>query len=924
MISTTEKSNDSMGEAGKRRVYIVDGSGYVFRAYYARGHRNLSTSTGEPTFAVYTFVRMLFKLIKEHKPKFLAVAFDKGRDTFRKEIYTQYKANRPEPPPDLITQAERIKEIVSALGIPVLERDGFEADDIIGSLAKRLKQEGFSVVIVTGDKDFIQLIDDDIVLIDTMKDETTTYDDVVEKLGIPPERFVDVLALEGDKSDNIPGVPGIGRKTALKIVSAFGDLEDIIKNTNALPISERLKKSLAENAELARLSKRLATIRTDIDLGVSIDEITFDGVNTEKALQIFKELEFFSLIDELSNSELNPSTDGPDAGNERSKQVASVDYRTVRSEEELTEVIAKCKESKLFAFDLETTSLSTVDADIVGISFSWKEGQAAYVPLAHTGMMEVQMDRTKALSMIAPMLESSEYIKVAHNLKYDMEVLHGAGLKVEAPFGDSMLLSYLLNPGKRMHGLDALAVSLFGHKMISYKQITKRGKQQIGFDEVDVESASKYSCEDADFCLRVYNRLVDRVKELNLWNVYETIELPLVPVLASIEEHGVKIDEHILREIGKELSANLKELEGKIYKIAGTEFNINSPQQLGFVLFEKLKLPHGRKTKGGAWSTDMDVLGKLAKEHPLPELVLRYRGLMKLKSTYVESLLRLINKRTKRVHTSYNQAVTLTGRLSSSEPNLQNIPVRTAIGKRIREAFVADEGCLIVSADYSQIELRLLAQMSGDETMLKAFESGQDVHSITASEVFGVPLDEVDDELRRRAKTINFGIVYGMSPFGLSQELNISMADAKAFIDAYFERYSKVKQFMDANIQFAKAHKCVYTLWGRRIPIPDIDSKNAQSRQLAERVAINAPIQGSAADLIKLAMIRIGQRLTEEEMASKLIMQVHDELVFEVPKDELDALMDIAKDEMVSAGGEKVRVPLVVDTGFGKNWAEAH
>ena len=906
----------------KRPVaWLIDGSSYVFRAYHA-ARTNLSTSLGEPTGAVYIFTSMLLRFIKDHAPSHVAVSFDKGRETFRRELYPDYKANRPPAPPDLLSQWERIRQMVMAFDIPIIEQEGVEADDILGTLSKKLENRGYDVVLVTGDKDFCQLVTPHAVLLDTMKNKVTDIGGVRERFGVTPNLVADILGLAGDTSDNIPGVPGIGEKTAAGLVAALGDLENVIANIDTAPATRKRREAVAEHAEQARLSKLLATIRTDLDLDVTDADLSYTGPDPQRLAALLKELEFHSLLAEIPAAATTLASH--EAGGDKAEGSQRGVYTTVNTEESLAEAIAACKAAGRFAFDTETTSLDTRKAELVGISLAWKAGEAVYIPTAHRSLEATpQLPLKVVVGALKDILEDGSLIKIAQNAKYDMAVLERHGITVCAPMDDTMLMSYVLNPSVRGHGLDALALKHFGYKMISYKEITSRGRKQIGFEEVDIETATAYGAEDSDFCLRLYETLLPLLRREGLEEVYRGIEVPLIPVLQGMEATGVVLDIARLKTLGEDLRGKIKDMETRIYAEVNEPFNINSPQQLGTILFDKLQLPHGKKTKTG-WSTDQSVLERLAAIHPLPSMILEYRGYTKIRSTYVDALIKMADPKTRRVHTSYNQAVAQTGRLSSSDPNLQNIPVRTDIGKEIRKTFVAPEGWKVVAADYSQIELRLLAQISGDPVLLDALAKGEDIHTRTACEVFGLKPEEVDADRRRYAKTINFGIVYGMSPHGLSEALDITRSEAKEFIDAYFERYQGVKAYMDGNVERAREQGFVTTLWGRRIQIAEINSKNPNIRGFSERVAINAPIQGSAADLIKLAMIHVWDRLGSGDFTARLIMQVHDELVFECPPEEVQRLTDMIREEMIHAGGDTVTVPLMVDINSGDNWAEAH
>lgn len=883
-------------------LYLIDGSSYIYRAYYAIRH--LSSPTGFPTNALYGFTQMLLKVLKDRRPDHVAVVFDVGRRTFRTELYPEYKANRSAMPDDLVPQIGPIKEMVRAFNIPVLEQEGFEADDIIGALARESAERGMAVVVVTGDKDLMQIVSDRVTLLDTMKDKVSGPAEVLERFGVPPEQVVDVLGLAGDTSDNIPGVPGIGEKTAMKLIQEFGSLDALLERSGE--VKGKTGERLREFADQARLSRRLATIDCQAPVGCSSGDLVLSPPDTARLAELFREYGFTTLMKELgSGTSLSPER-----------------YHTVLTEAALAELLKELIAAPTFALDLETTSLNPREAELVGISCSCSDHEAFYIPVGHTyvGAPE-QLSRELVLQTLRPLLTDPRRTKIGQNLKYDYQVLRRYGITLDGISCDTMLASYVLNPVRSSHGLDSLSVEFLDHTMISYEEVAGKGKEQINFSQVPVERAAVYSCEDADATFLLHGLLAPRVAEAGMASLLGDLEVPLLTVLAEMEFRGVKLDLPLLHDLSAGFAGQLAELEGQIYGAAGGEFNINSPKQLGEVLFEKLQLPTGRKTKTG-WSTDMDVLAGLARDHAIADLILQYRSIAKLKSTYTDALPRLVHPATGRVHTSYNQAVTNTGRLSSSEPNLQNIPIRTEEGRRIRRAFIAESGSLILAADYSQIELRVLAHLSGDSVFCDAFARDEDIHTRTASEVFDIMPGLVTPEMRRQAKTINFGVIYGQGAFSLAKELGVSTKVAKEFIDSYFERHRGAREFLDRCVVDAERDGFVTTLLGRRLPIPDIKSKNGNVRAFGQRNAVNYPIQGSAADIIKMAMLRVTERIGREGLGSRLIMQVHDELVFEVPEGELLHMEQLVSEEMSRA--VPLRVPLKVDVNVGHNWSEAH
>jgi len=885
-----------------RLLVLIDGYNLIFRAFYAIPP--LNAPDGTPTNAALGFTRMVLALLNERQPPYRALALDGGEENFRHRLYPQYKANRAEAPPELKAQFPLIPELAEALALPLVRRPGVEADDIIGTLSRRAVEEGFEVLLVSGDKDLMQLVDERVRMLDTMKGVLYDRRAVEEKLGVPPELVPDLLALQGDSSDNIPGISGVGPKTAVKLLKEHGSLEEVLQAAPRMKPS-KLRDHLIEEAELARLSLQLATIRRDLELDLELGDFRSREPDPARLDECFARLGFTTLRRQLGGR----------------VQIDRSAYRTVFVESDLEEWIGRALEAGECAIDLETDSLDAVEARAVGFSLCVGPGQACYIPVAH--------DYVGAPRQLAPGLVAEQIKRLVgrvkiygQNLKYDAEVLKNRfGIELPTPACDSMLASYVLEPERASHGLDALAMEFLGHRTITYEEVTGKGKDQIPFSRVSVEKATQYSAEDADVAFRLCRLLGQKVSEEGLGQVLERLELPLVPVLVDMESCGVLVDGEQLKAFSRELEGELERLEQRIHFLAGHQFNINSPAQLRVVLYEELGLPAGKKTKSGA-STDSSVLEELAPQYEIAAEILNYRSLAKLKSTYLDVLPEMINSRTGRIHTRYNQAVTATGRLSSSDPNLQNIPVRTEHGRRIRQAFRAPRGRVLLSADYSQIELRILAHLADDENLQEAFRRGEDIHAATAARVFGVSRERVDKEMRARAKAVNFGIVYGQGAFNLSRQLGISRSEAQSIIDAYFERFPKIREWIERMHAEARRQKAVYTMFGRRRRLPDIDNSNHNLRANAERIAQNTPIQGTAADIIKLAMIELHREMKKKGLESKLVLQVHDELVFEVPKDELDLLRQLVREKM--EGAANLKVPLTVDMAEGKSWAEAH
>ncbi len=904
-----------MTNPAAKPLILVDGSSYLYRAFHALPP--LTNSRGEPTGAVLGVTNMLRRLLDQYQPERIAVVFDAKGPTFRDELFEDYKSHRPPMPDDLVGQIEPLHDFVRAMGLPLLMESGVEADDVIGTLAQQSSAAGMAVVISTGDKDMAQLVDPNITLINTMTNTVMDRQGVIDKFGVPPERIIDYLALIGDTSDNIPGVPKVGPKTAVKWLTEYGSLDGIVSHAADIPgkVGENLRASLAQ----LPLSHQLATIRCDVPLDVGPAELQRLPPD-ESALQALAErLEFSSW--RKPGAAVTPA---PAATATPEVAPANTDYQTIFTEEQLDRWLKQLAAAELIAFDTETTSLDYMQAEIVGVSFAVDTGKAAYVPLAHNYVgAPQQLDREATLEKLRPLLEDPNKAKLGQNLKYDMSVLANHGIALRGIRHDSMLESYVLDSTATRHDMDSLALKYLGHSTIHYEDVAGKGVKQIPFSQVAIEQAGPYAAEDADITLRLHQHLWPQLQALPpLQKLYEELEMPLVPVLSRMERTGVAVDVAMLKKQSGELAVRIKELEERAYSAAGQPFNLSSPKQIQEILFDKLGIPVLRKTPTGQPSTGEDVLEELAEEHLLPRIILDYRGMSKLKSTYTDRLPEQIDPRTGRVHTSYHQAVAATGRLSSSDPNLQNIPVRSEEGRRIRQAFIAPSGYKLLAADYSQIELRIMAHLSGDTALLRAFAEGRDIHSATAAEVFGTALDQVSADQRRAAKAINFGLIYGMSAFGLARQLDIERGAAQQYVDLYFQRYPSVKAFMDETRELARRQGYVETVFGRRLYLPEINSRNGQRRQYAERTAINAPMQGTAADIIKRAMLTLDHWIETGGVDVKMVMQVHDELVFEVAEAELDSARVAIRQGMVDAA--TLKVPLVVDIGVGKNWDEAH
>ena len=916
-----------------QRLILVDGSGYIFRAFYALPP--MSRGDGTPVNAVFGFTSMLLKLSEDMEGENILVVFDAARTTFRNTIYKEYKANRSEPPEELVPQFDLIKEATTAIGLKSLEVENYEADDIIATYAKIAKKENIETLIISSDKDLMQLIQDGVSLHDPMKNIKIGPEAVLEKFGVTPDKVIDVQALAGDSSDNVPGVPGIGVKTASQLINEFGSLENLLDNASSIK-QEKRRESLLNNAELARISKKLVSLFSDVPIPYKISDLKWKPRNNENLLIFLKENNFKRLENRYFNTE--------QAGNSQPENISiEQNYNLITKLPDLQNLINECIKCGVIAVDTETDSINAVQANLVGISISIKQGTAYYIPLRHIEnsaplLIDEKIDQKDkieqvnfdtAIKLFKKILEDPSITKVGHNIKYDMLVFSQKknGSINLFPVHDTMCMSYVADANRYSHKLDSLAKDFFDYETIKYDDVCGKGAKQVTFDKIHPNDVLNYAAEDADFCLRIFAVLKEELFILKLNSVYERIERPLINVIADMEKEGILIDKSVLKALSNEFQDKLTLLQMKIFEICGEEFNISSPKQLGEILFEKLNLPHDKKSKTGNYSTSISVLeGLSSKGFQIADLTIEWRALSKLKSTYTDALQESIYKETKRVHTSYSMASASTGRLASTNPNLQNIPIRTSDGRRIRESFISKEGFKLVSADYSQIELRLMAHAADETEMIKAFNEDIDIHSQTASKVFGIPIKDLDSEIRRSAKAINFGIIYGISAFGLSKQLSCSQIEAKNFIASYFDQFPKIKSYMEAMIENAKMKGYVETFFGRRIPIKGINSKNFQERSFAERQSINAPIQGSAADIIKRAMIKIHNVFQEKKIESKMLLQVHDELVFECPKNEINYASKLIKREMEQANLPlfPLNVPIVVDFGEADNWSEAH
>lgn len=923
-------------------LILIDGSSYLYRAFHA--YPGTMSNGDIPTNAVYGVVNMLRSMMRQFASDRIAVVFDAKGKTFRDDMYPEYKANRPPMPDDLRCQIEPLHNVIRAMGLPLICIPGVEADDVIGTLAYQASQEGMPVLISTGDKDMAQLVDDNITLINTMTNVVMDREGVIEKFGIPPELIIDYLALMGDKVDNIPGVPGVGDKTATALLQGIGGIDKLYENLDDIAGlgfrgSKTMAQKLIDNKENAELSYQLATIKLDVELDCTPESLLKAEPNKDELIKLYGQLVFKSWLNELldggtgvvaadekSGAQINSASASsvPDM-NTSAVTIDRSQYETILDEATFNVWLEKLTSAEVFAFDTETDSLDYMVANLVGVSFATEEGVAAYVPVAHDYLdAPQQLDRDWVLEQLKPILEDDNQAKVGQNLKYDASVLARYGIEMKGIKHDTMLASYVYNSVGGKHDMDSLALRFLQHSCISFEQIAGKGKKQLTFNQIELDQASPYAAEDADVTLRLHNRLMENIEQdAKLKSIYQEIEVPLVPVLSRIERTGVLIDDMKLAAQSQEIALRLDELEQKAYEIAEQEFNMNSPKQLQVLLFEKMALPVIKKTPSGTPSTNEEVLQELALDYPLPKVILEYRGLAKLKSTYTDKLPKMINPVTGRVHTSYHQAVTATGRLSSTDPNLQNIPIRNEEGRRIRQAFVAPHGYKIMAVDYSQIELRIMAHLSGDKALLDAFQQGKDIHAATAAEIMGITIDQVSSEQRRRAKAVNFGLIYGMSAFGLAKQLGIPRGEAQDYMNKYFERYPGVMQYMEDTRSAAAEQGYVETIFGRRLHLPEIQSRNGMRRKAAERAAINAPMQGTAADIIKKAMLLVDQWIQAEgDGRVKLLMQVHDELVFEVQESALTEIESKVQELMESAA--ELAVPLVAEVGHGDNWEQAH
>ncbi|WP_333913671.1 DNA polymerase I [Vibrio coralliirubri] len=924
-------------------LILIDGSSYLYRAFHA--YPGTMSNGDIPTNAVYGVVNMLRSMMRQFASDRIAVIFDAKGKTFRDDMYPEYKANRPPMPDDLRCQIEPLHNVIRAMGLPLISIPGVEADDVIGTLASQASAMGMPVLISTGDKDMAQLVDDNVTLINTMTNVVMDREGVIEKFGIPPELIIDYLALMGDKVDNIPGVPGVGDKTATALLQGIGSIEKLYQNLDDIAAlgfrgSKTMAKKLIDNKDNAEMSYELATIKLDVELEETPESLVKAQPNTDELIKLYGQLVFKSWLNELleggsgvveadeKSGAVRSNTASTTSTVEMNTSAVTIDrsnYETILDEASFNAWLEKLKAAEVFAFDTETDSLDYMVANLVGLSFATEEGVAAYVPVAHDYLdAPQQLDRDWVLEQLKPILEDDAQAKVGQNLKYDMSVLARYGIEMKGIKHDTMLASYVFNSVGGKHDMDSLALRFLQHSCISFEQIAGKGKKQLTFNQIELGEASPYAAEDADVTLRLHNRLMENIEQdEKLKAIYEEIEVPLIPVMSRIERTGVFIDDMLLGAQSQEIAVRLDELEQKAYEIAEQEFNMNSPKQLQAILFEKMGLPVIKKTPSGAPSTNEEVLQELALDYPLPKLIIEYRGLAKLKSTYTDKLPKMINAETGRVHTSYHQAVTATGRLSSTDPNLQNIPIRNEEGRRIRQAFVAQHGWKILAVDYSQIELRIMAHLSGDKALLEAFQQGKDIHAATAAEIIGVDIESVTTEQRRRAKAVNFGLIYGMSAFGLAKQLGIPRGEAQHYMDTYFERYPGVMQYMEDTRSAASEQGFVETIYGRRLHLPEIQSRNGMRRKAAERAAINAPMQGTAADIIKKAMLLVDEWIQAEgDGRVKLLMQVHDELVFEVEESSLAEIESKVQELMESAA--ELEVPLVAEAGHGDNWDQAH
>ena len=915
--------------------YLIDGSGYIFRAYYALPPLSRK-SDGLPTGAVSGFCSMLFKLLEDsraddsiHKPTHFAVIFDSARKNFRNDIYSEYKANRSEAPDDLAPQFAYIRKSVEAFNLPSIELLNYEADDLIATYAKQITNGGAKVTVISSDKDLMQLVSDKIRLFDPMKSKVIGEKEVLEKFGVKPSQVIDVQSLAGDASDNIPGVPGIGVKTAAELINKYKNLDTLLKKASEIPQNKR-RETLLANKDKALLSRKLVTLKDDVPVKDDPNSFAFKDINKENLFNFLREMEFNRLLSQVISfyGEENESSSTKEQKAHQSK-ISKIDtklYKSILNEKDLDKLIKILNEKRLISVDTETSSLNPLEAELIGISFSYAPNKAFYIPLAHKKIQGLKKE--VVLKKIKPILEDPSIKKVGQNMKYDFIILKNNGIEVEA-IEDTMLLSYTLDAGNNRHNMDTLSEIHLGHKTISYKELVGTGKKQLNFSDINLEEATKYAAEDADVTLRLYDTLLDRVNKEKLNKIYDVFEKPMIKLLSRLEINGIKVDNLYLKKLSKKFRERLIKMEKEIYKISGKEFNIGSPKQLGEIIYNDLKIAKLKKTKKGSLATSAKILEDLALTgHKFPNLILEWRQVSKLKSTYTDALQDHINKKTKRVHTSFLLAATNTGRLASSNPNLQNIPIKTTDGKEIRKAFIAEKNNVLISADYNQIEMRILADMADVKELKKAFKNNQDIHSLTASQVFGVPINKVNDDFRRKAKAINFGIIYGITQYGLAKQISVSNQEALDFINAYFKKFPEIKEYMNSTINTCRKQGYVTNIFGRRIHLRGINDKNFSVRSFQERAAINAPIQGSAADIIRLAMIKIDKVLEEgKKNKTKMLLQIHDELIFECPQNEETQMKKIIKEAMVSVSTSDhhmFSIPLEVSINSGNNWGEAH
>ena len=913
--------------------YLIDGSGYIFRAYYALPPL-ARKSDGLPTGAVSGFCSMLFKLLEDsraddsiHKPTHFAVIFDSARKNFRNDIYSEYKANRSEAPDDLAPQFEYIRKSVKAFNLPSVELLNYEADDLIATYAKQITSAGAKVTVISSDKDLMQLVSDKIRLYDPMKNKVIGEKEVHEKFGVKPSQVIDVQSLAGDASDNIPGVPGIGVKTAAELINKYKDLDTLLKKSSEIPQNKR-RETLLENKDKALLSKKLVTLKDDVPVKDDPSSFVFKDVNKENLYNFLREMEFNRLLSQAISfyGEENIGITKNDINRNKISKINTKLYKSILNEKDLDELIKNLNEKSLISVDTETSSLNPLEANLIGISFSYAPNEAFYIPLAHKKIKSLKKELV--IKKIKPILEDPSIKKVGQNMKYDFIIFKNNGIEVE-PVEDTMLLSYVLDAGNNRHNMDILSEIHLGHKTISYKELVGTGKKQLNFSDINLEEATKYAAEDADITLRLYNLLLERVNDEKLKKIYEVFEKPMIKLLSKLETNGIKVDDKYLKKLSKKFEERLKKIEKEIYKISGKEFNIGSPKQLGEIIYNELKIAKLKKTKKGSLATSAKILENLALTgHKFPNLILEWRQVSKLKSTYTDALQDHINKKTKRVHTSFLLAATNTGRLASSDPNLQNIPIKTTDGKEIRKAFIAEKNNILISADYNQIEMRILADIADVKQLKKAFKNNQDIHSLTASQVFGVPINEVNDDFRRKAKAINFGIIYGITQYGLAKQIAVTNHEAQDFIDSYFKKFPEIKDYMNSTIKTCRKQGYVTNIFGRKIHLRGINDKNFSVRSFQERAAINAPIQGSAADIIRLAMIKIDKIFEKDKKnKAKMLLQIHDELIFECLQKDENQIKKIIKDTMVSISASEhhmFSIPLEVSINSGNNWGEAH